>query len=339
MADDVRIVDRQPGRLRNPFSSVFASTSREVENENRVAPARVALDRPRPAPMRSANVYVDVTKLAAASNQNQTSNSNSNLNSNTYPPADRQRNSRHQQTPPRQFQSQLQTENEMEEDPFHPVTVPSTSRQRPRSHDSRRPPKVAVHRSPAAPPSKEALSQAPTLIQAPPQRRPLLVKSTSSPELASKLDSQLLICRHCGRCKCQACTSPKPLPSRWICDGSFLCNAEKLVDYSSCMCCVKFGLYHRRRIQLDTEDFDSCLGCGGSGAGTKWTLFTMACAFLPCFWFYFPLRGCAWAAENFYSRTTLVGCRCQPRPPANLHRTASEKSANFKSGGGAAFPP
>ncbi|GLV36108.1 sprouty [Carabus blaptoides fortunei] len=52
-----------------------------------------------------------------------------------------------------------------------------------------------------------------------------------------------IICSECGRCRCESCRAPRPLPSRWVCDNACLCSADALIDYASCLCCVK-GLYY-----------------------------------------------------------------------------------------------
>jgi len=53
-----------------------------------------------------------------------------------------------------------------------------------------------------------------------------------------------IICPQCERCRCLACRTPRPLPSRWICSDKCLCSADACVDYVSCLCCVKALFYH-----------------------------------------------------------------------------------------------
>lgn len=60
---------------------------------------------------------------------------------------------------------------------------------------------------------------------------------------AGALPADSIVCDTCGRCRCEQCARPRPLPSRWLC-GSCLCSAEACVDYASCMCCVKALFYH-----------------------------------------------------------------------------------------------
>ena len=64
-----------------------------------------------------------------------------------------------------------------------------------------------------------------------------LCKKPAASLPASPTDS--IICGGCGRCRCEACRSPRPLPSSWLCDNGCLCSAETVVDTLSCMCCVK----------------------------------------------------------------------------------------------------
>ncbi|XP_010850126.1 PREDICTED: protein sprouty homolog 3, partial [Bison bison bison] len=54
----------------------------------------------------------------------------------------------------------------------------------------------------------------------------------------------LFICEECGRCKCVLCTAARPLPACWLCNQRCLCSAESLLDYGTCLCCVKGLFYH-----------------------------------------------------------------------------------------------
>ncbi|CAH0717334.1 unnamed protein product, partial [Brenthis ino] len=115
-----------------------------------------------------------------------------------------------------------------------------------------------------------------------------------------------IVCAACGRCRCEQCARPRPLPQRWLC-GSCLCSAEACVDYASCMCCAKALFYH----------------CGGeedAGAepcacGPRLACVAALALPLPCLWLYWPLRALAAAGAAAYARCRRAGCRCAGPPP------------------------
>ncbi|XP_072941561.1 protein sprouty homolog 2 [Epargyreus clarus] len=115
-----------------------------------------------------------------------------------------------------------------------------------------------------------------------------------------------ILCETCGRCRCEQCARPRPLPSRWLC-GSCLCSAEACVDYASCMCCVKALFYHCGSGEEEAGEPCACgprLACVGALALP-----------LPCLWLYWPLRACAAAGAAAYARCRRSGCRCPEPPP------------------------
>lgn len=117
-----------------------------------------------------------------------------------------------------------------------------------------------------------------------------------------------VICGQCGRCRCAACTRPRPLPSVWICDDTCLCSAETLVDALSCMCCVRGALYHTEGTPpLSDQELFSC---DGERAGGRWACLAAAALLLPCLWCYLPLKGCAGVVAACYARYHHSGCRC-----------------------------
>ncbi|XP_026765105.1 protein sprouty [Galleria mellonella] len=125
---------------------------------------------------------------------------------------------------------------------------------------------------------------------------------------AGALPADSIVCETCGRCRCEQCARPRPLPSRWLC-GSCLCSAEACVDYASCMCCVKALFYHCGSGEEEAGEPCACgprLACVGALAVP-----------LPCLWLYWPLRGCAAAGAAVYARCRRSGCRC-PEPPPQL---------------------
>ncbi|XP_041973177.1 protein sprouty-like [Aricia agestis] len=114
-----------------------------------------------------------------------------------------------------------------------------------------------------------------------------------------------IVCERCGRCRCDECARPRPLPSRWLC-GSCLCSAEACVDYASCMCCAKALFYH-----CGSGEEEAAAPCA---CGPRLACVAALAVPLPCLWLYWPLRACAAAGAAAYARLSRAGCRCA-RPP------------------------
>lgn len=138
-------------------------------------------------------------------------------------------------------------------------------------------------------------------------------------------DGESIICSWCGRCRCEACTKPRPPPAAWLCRNKCLCSPAAAVDYASCLCCVKGVLYHCGK---DGENglaaaADHPCSCGGPNALLSWACLAVASIPLPCLLCYWPLTGARRMVETTYQRCTSHGCRCpqgrshhlQPPPP------------------------
>ncbi|XP_038615699.1 protein sprouty homolog 2 [Tachyglossus aculeatus] len=117
-------------------------------------------------------------------------------------------------------------------------------------------------------------------------------------------------CEDCGKCKCKDCTYPRPLPSDWICDKQCLCSAQNVIDYGTCVCCVKGLFYH-----CSNDDEDNCAdnpcSCSQSHCCTRWSAMGVMSLFLPCLWCYLPARGCLKLCQGCYDRVNRPGCRCK----------------------------
>ena len=95
--------------------------------------------------------------------------------------------------------------------------------------------------------------------------------SLDKPHLSSASEPDSIICVVCGRCRCAACASPKPLPSHWLCNNSCLCSAQAAVDSLSCMCCVKAAFYHcGEKLDQDSDKEDSWVDSPCSCSSNKW---------------------------------------------------------------------
>ncbi|XP_016926308.4 protein sprouty [Drosophila suzukii] len=127
-----------------------------------------------------------------------------------------------------------------------------------------------------------------------------------------------IVCPRCGRCRCEQCQSPRPLPQTWVCNKTCLCSAESVIDYASCLCCAKALFYHcARDNDLDCDDgngtpcVDNPCSCGPYKRTQRWGWLGALSIFLPCLWFYWPMRGCMKLCEKCYGRFAGRGCRCQ----------------------------
>lgn len=130
-----------------------------------------------------------------------------------------------------------------------------------------------------------------------------------------------IICQGCGRCKCESCKKPRPLPQRWVCDNACLCSAETIIDYVSCLCCVKGLYYHCSDTDAGSTCADDPCSCAPTRRLARWSCLSALATVLPCLLCYWPLRGCQRAVEAAYARHSRAGCRCPPRP----HATTPEK--------------
>lgn len=117
-------------------------------------------------------------------------------------------------------------------------------------------------------------------------------------------------CDRCSRCKCRDCTAATPLPACWLCGRRCLCSAEALVEYTTCVCCLKALLYH---CSSDDEDFsaDAPFSCHESRRCTRWSTVVAMAFFLPCLLCYAPARGCLALCQLCHDHTHRTGCRCK----------------------------
>lgn len=128
-----------------------------------------------------------------------------------------------------------------------------------------------------------------------------------------------IICSECGRCRCESCRSPRPLPECWVCDNKCLCSADTIIDYASCLCCVKALYYHCSDTDAGATCADDPCSCGPHRRLARWGCLGALAAPLPCLLCYWPLRGCQRGVEAAYARHSRAGCRCSP------HQATPEK--------------
>lgn len=157
-----------------------------------------------------------------------------------------------------------------------------------------------------------------------PLPRPTSTLPTDSSVRIDQSDS--IICRECGRCRCEACRAPRKLPEYWLCGNACVCSSETIVDTISCMCCVKTMFYHcgkdcyfdESTVEDSTNAFDRPCSCTGEHACARWSFMGLLGLVLPCLWCYLPLRGCANATQGVYQRCTATGCRCSSSTSPNI---------------------
>ena len=126
-----------------------------------------------------------------------------------------------------------------------------------------------------------------------------------------------VICVVCGRCKCESCREPLPMPSGWLCEDSCFCSPETALDYISCLCCVKGLFYHCNDSGSGVESeggscADEPCSCTGSRKTARWACLGALTFVLPCLLCYLPCKACVATCEACYIRLTTEGCRCDP---------------------------
>lgn len=120
----------------------------------------------------------------------------------------------------------------------------------------------------------------------------------------------LFICERCGRCKCQSCCAARRLPSCWACGQRCLCSPESVVEYGTCLCCVK-GLFYHCSAQDDEDNCaDRPCSCAAAHACARWGTMGLLALCLPCLCCYPPARLCLALCQRAHDRATRPGCRC-----------------------------
>jgi protein sprouty family protein 2 len=147
-----------------------------------------------------------------------------------------------------------------------------------------------------------------------------LIMNAASDQLNS------ITCPQCNRCRCEECQRPRQLPYKWICNDNFLCSAETIIDYASCLCCVK-GLYYHcakdHELDCDSDTIrcaeDPC-SCAPYKRVSRWGCLSALSLLLPCLLCYWPMRGCVGLCAKCYAKHSRHGCRCNNASSANNSR-------------------
>ncbi|NXH56348.1 SPY3 protein, partial [Rhabdornis inornatus] len=138
----------------------------------------------------------------------------------------------------------------------------------------------------------------------------------------------VLRCEACGRCRCPRCTAARSLPSCWLCNQRCLCSAESLLDYGTCLCCVKGLFYHCSTDDEDTCADDPC-SCGPGSCCARWAAMSVLSLLLPCLCCYFPTLGCLKLCQRGYDGLKRPGCRCQSHTNTVCRKISSASGTPF----------
>lgn len=125
----------------------------------------------------------------------------------------------------------------------------------------------------------------------------------------SKIQGVHSKCEDCGRCRCPECSRPRALPSCWMCGRRCMCSAQSVVEFGTCVCCVKGLFYH-----CSSDDEDTCAdkpcSCWQPHCCVRWTTVTLLSLLFPCLLCYLPAKGCIAVCQSCYDRVSRPGCRC-----------------------------
>ncbi|XP_060612232.2 protein sprouty homolog 3 [Anolis sagrei] len=138
----------------------------------------------------------------------------------------------------------------------------------------------------------------------------------------------LFICEECGHCKCAHCAAARSLPSCWICNQRCLCSPENLIDYGTCLCCVKGIFYHCSSDDEDTCADDPC-SCGPGSCCVRWAAMTFLSVLMPCLCCYFPTLGCLKLCQRGYDAVKRPGCRCRNHTNTVCRKISSSSGATL----------
>uniref|UniRef100_UPI0037E7ED7B protein sprouty homolog 2 n=1 Tax=Semicossyphus pulcher TaxID=241346 RepID=UPI0037E7ED7B len=121
-------------------------------------------------------------------------------------------------------------------------------------------------------------------------------------------------CKDCSRCCCTECRRPRVLPSCWMCGRRCVCSMQNMVEYGTCVCCVKGLFYH-----CSSDDEDTCadkpFSCTQQRCCVRWTTVSLLSLLFPCLLCYLPAKGCITVCQSCYDRVLRPGCRCKnPNP-------------------------
>jgi len=130
-----------------------------------------------------------------------------------------------------------------------------------------------------------------------------------------KLAESSIICPCCRKCRCEACATPRALPSKWICSKSVHCGPEPVLDYVTCLCCVKAMFYHCGKNHEPDGGVmcaDNPCSCAPHRKFWRWGCMGAMSLVLPCLCLYWPCKGVIRVVDKVYQKYHSNGCTCRP---------------------------
>jgi protein sprouty family protein 2 len=141
-----------------------------------------------------------------------------------------------------------------------------------------------------------------------------------------RLAESSITCPYCRKCRCAACATPRPLPSRWICSKSVHCGPEPFLDYVTCLCCVKAIFYHCGKDREPDGGLmcaDKPCSCAPHRKFWRWGYMAAMSLVFPCLCLYWPCKGAIKLTEKAYQAYHSNGCRCTSSSNNHHHQTSS----------------
>lgn len=123
-----------------------------------------------------------------------------------------------------------------------------------------------------------------------------------------------IICKHCGKCRCQKCEERRELPSFWLCNKKCHLSADSALEACTCLCVVQCCFYHvAKDHQMDSDVMctdDPCACCSRPHCCKRWMCMAVMSLCIPCLCCYWPAKWGIKACTACYNRCTNKGCQC-----------------------------
>jgi len=168
-----------------------------------------------------------------------------------------------------------------------------------------------------------------------PSSKRTLVESPPEETGKVRLAESSITCPYCRKCRCEACATPRSLPSRWICSKSVHCGPEPFLDYVTCLCCVKALFYHCGK-DHEPDGGISCAdkpcSCAPHRKFWRWGYMTAMSLVIPCLCLYWPCKGCIKLTEKAYQKYHSNGCTCNNHSGVTSMQAGDDHSSEDEEG-------
>lgn len=121
------------------------------------------------------------------------------------------------------------------------------------------------------------------------------------------------LCNYCGLCRCDRCRASNNLPRSWLCNSKCLCSPDNVLDYCTCVCCVKAIFYHCEDTEDDYRYVDEPCSCNPHKRCLRFSCMGLLSVGLPCLWCYWPGRACL-ECLRLCRAQGRKGCECVDKP-------------------------